>query len=46
MIDVILNILSWILLCGGGAFVLIGGICHFLAVIWYVLPVESAIGAT
>jgi hemolysin III len=23
-------------------FVLIGGICHFLAIIWYVLPVDPA----
>lgn len=25
-------------------FVLIGGICHFLAVVWYVLPVKTATG--
>ena len=25
-------------------FVLIGGICHFLAVVWYVLPVQTAAG--
>jgi hemolysin III len=27
-------------------FVLAGGVCHFLAVIWYVLPIQNTLAAT